>query len=189
MGGYLSEYYWDKRCIFDFIPSHQFCQYEDDETRPYYNHSHFSLSPTFVFVKVYRIYHIQYLLFMVQEDALLPSRRRPSWCLLRLFLCLNKHLLLHCSQHTDLMQIIDINHVYNFRHYPLPFTTILLRLFILTPSSTDIQIRRFNWVVQRWTVHRLNDILKDDIMPHGNKIGMDYNIQLSTKNYELRKLH
>ena len=28
-----------------------------------------------------------------------------------------------------------------------------------------------------------------DIMPHGNKTGMDYTIQLSTKNYELRKLH
>ena len=26
-------------------------------------------------------------------------------------------------------------------------------------------------------------------MPHGNKTGMDYIIQLSTKNYELRKLH
>ena len=26
-------------------------------------------------------------------------------------------------------------------------------------------------------------------MPHGNKTGMDYTIQLSTKNYELRKLH
>ena len=26
-------------------------------------------------------------------------------------------------------------------------------------------------------------------MPHGNKIGMDYTIQLSTENYELRKLH
>jgi len=26
-------------------------------------------------------------------------------------------------------------------------------------------------------------------MPHGNKIGMDYTIRLSTKNYELRKLH
>ena len=30
---------------------------------------------------------------------------------------------------------------------------------------------------------------KDDIMPHGNKTGMDYTIQLSTKNYELRELH
>ena len=26
-------------------------------------------------------------------------------------------------------------------------------------------------------------------MPHGNKTGMDYTIRLSTKNYELRKLH
>ena len=26
-------------------------------------------------------------------------------------------------------------------------------------------------------------------MPHGNKTGMDYTIQLSTKNYELRELH
>jgi len=26
-------------------------------------------------------------------------------------------------------------------------------------------------------------------MPHGNKIGMDYTVQLSTKNYELRELH
>jgi len=26
-------------------------------------------------------------------------------------------------------------------------------------------------------------------MPHGNKTGMDYIIQLSTKNYELRELH
>jgi len=26
-------------------------------------------------------------------------------------------------------------------------------------------------------------------MPHGNKSGMDYTIRLSTKNYELRKLH
>ena len=26
-------------------------------------------------------------------------------------------------------------------------------------------------------------------MPHGNKIGMDYTIQLSTKNYELRELY
>ena len=26
-------------------------------------------------------------------------------------------------------------------------------------------------------------------MPHRNKTGMDYIIQLSTKNYELRKLH
>ena len=26
-------------------------------------------------------------------------------------------------------------------------------------------------------------------MAHGNKTGMDYTIQLSTKNYELRKLH
>ena len=26
-------------------------------------------------------------------------------------------------------------------------------------------------------------------MPHGNKTGMDYTVQLSTKNYELRKLH
>jgi len=26
-------------------------------------------------------------------------------------------------------------------------------------------------------------------MPHGNKTGMDYTKQLSTKNYELRKLH
>ena len=41
----------------------------------------------------------------------------------------------------------------------------------------------------RRTVHRLNDILKDDIMPHRNKTGMDYTIQLSTKNYELRELH
>ena len=105
-------------------------------------------------VKIYRIHHIQYLLFMVQDDALQPLKTRPSWCLLRLFLCLNKHLLLHCSQHTDLMQIIDVDHVYNLRHYPLPFTTFLLRLFILIPSSTDIQIRRFNWVVQRRTIHK-----------------------------------
>ena len=41
----------------------------------------------------------------------------------------------------------------------------------------------------RRTVHRLNDILKDDIMPHGNKTCIDYTIQLSTKNYELRELH
>ena len=26
-------------------------------------------------------------------------------------------------------------------------------------------------------------------MPHRNKIGMDYTVQLSTKNYELRELH
>jgi len=26
-------------------------------------------------------------------------------------------------------------------------------------------------------------------MPHGNKTGMDYTKQLSTKNYELRELH
>ena len=26
-------------------------------------------------------------------------------------------------------------------------------------------------------------------MPHGNKSSMDYTIQLSTKNYELRELH
>ena len=26
-------------------------------------------------------------------------------------------------------------------------------------------------------------------MPHGNKTGMNYTIQLSTKNYELRELH
>jgi len=26
-------------------------------------------------------------------------------------------------------------------------------------------------------------------MPHGNKTGMDYTIQLSTKNYELCELH
>ena len=26
-------------------------------------------------------------------------------------------------------------------------------------------------------------------MAHGNKTGMDYTIQLSTKNYELRELH
>ena len=26
-------------------------------------------------------------------------------------------------------------------------------------------------------------------MPHGNKTGMDYTIRLSTKNYELCKLH
>jgi len=26
-------------------------------------------------------------------------------------------------------------------------------------------------------------------MPHGNKTGMDYTIQLSTKNYELREVH
>ncbi len=26
-------------------------------------------------------------------------------------------------------------------------------------------------------------------MPHGNKTGMDYTKQLSTQNYELRKLH
>ena len=26
-------------------------------------------------------------------------------------------------------------------------------------------------------------------MPHGNKTGMDYTVQLSTKNYELRELH
>jgi len=26
-------------------------------------------------------------------------------------------------------------------------------------------------------------------MPHGNKTGMDYTKQQSTKNYELRKLH
>ena len=44
-------------------------------------------------------------------------------------------------------------------------------------------------MVGRQTIHRLNDILKDDIMPHGNKIGMDYTVQLSTKNYELRELH
>ena len=44
-------------------------------------------------------------------------------------------------------------------------------------------------MVGRQTIHRLNDILKDDIMPHGNKTGMDYIIQLSTKNYELRELH
>ena len=44
-------------------------------------------------------------------------------------------------------------------------------------------------MVGRQTIHRLNDILKDDIMPHGNKTGMDYTIQLSTKNYELRELH
>gem|GEM_PF-2665544 len=29
-------------------------------------------------VKIYRIHHIQYFLFMVQEDALQPSRTRPS---------------------------------------------------------------------------------------------------------------
>ena len=39
----------------------------------------------------------------------------------------------------------------------------------------------------RRTVHRLNDILKDDIMAHGNKTGMDYTIQLSTKNYEVHE--
>ena len=26
-------------------------------------------------------------------------------------------------------------------------------------------------------------------MPHGNKTGMDYTVQLSTKNHELRELH
>ena len=26
-------------------------------------------------------------------------------------------------------------------------------------------------------------------MPHGNKTGMDYTVQLSTQNYELRELH
>ena len=31
-------------------------------------------------------------------------------------------------------------------------------------------------MVQRRTIHRLNDILKDDIMAHGNKTGMDYTI-------------
>ena len=41
-------------------------------------------------------------------------------------------------------------------------------------------------MVGRRTIHRLNDILKDDIMPHGNKSGIDNTKQLSTKNYELR---
>ena len=44
-------------------------------------------------------------------------------------------------------------------------------------------------MVGRQTIYRLDDILKDDIMPNGNKTGMDYTIQLSAKNYKLCELH
>ena len=84
-------------------------------------------------VKIYRIHHIQYLLFMVQEDALRPLKTRPSWCLLRLLLCLNKHLLRHCSQHTDLMQIIDVlslihiqGHIHSAPYPPFVFVSFCL---------------------------------------------------------------